>query len=160
MSIGDREKTRALLHECDVHAKRIRYAQEQCAPFFPLTATSYKTLTEDAITYLDQLVYRYTKLQDTLGAKLFPLIVEHLREDAESLTIVDKLSQLERSGAIESSQKWQEMRELRNQLAHDYEDDPDSAADYLNELFTSSNELLSFQTRASRFVHERILPTQ
>lgn len=48
---------------------------------------------------------------------------------------------------------------MRNQLAHDYEDDPQTAADYLNELFRSTTELLSFQAQSVDFVRKRILPS-
>lgn len=90
-------------------------------------------------------------------APLFPLIVGHLREDAESLTIWDKLTQLERARAISDAEKWQEFREIRIQLAQDYENDAETAAGYLNDLYESSSALLAYHAQATQFTRDRIL---
>ena len=100
MSTGDQKKLELILRECEVHARRLKHARAVCDPWFPLNKTSYSSLTDNEIAHVDQLIYRYTKLQDALGAKLFPQIVSHLREDAESLTVIDRLAQLERAHAF------------------------------------------------------------
>ena len=157
MSANDQKKLELILRECGIHARRMEHARGVCDSWFPLDEASYSSLTDDQIAHVDQLIYRYTKLQDALGAKLFPLIVGHLREDAESMTVIDKLAQLERAHAIADAERWQELRELRNQLAHDYEDDAEIAAGYLNDLYEASASLLAFQEQATRFARERIL---
>lgn len=157
MNDGDQAKLQSTLHECDIHAGRVEYARGQCSRLFPLTKDSYRALSNEQIAHVDQLIYRYTKLQDALGAKLFPVIVGYLREDAESLTVFDRLAQLERAQVIADAEQWQEFRELRNQLAHDYEDDAETAAGYLNDLYETSAVLLSYYTQATRFVRDRIL---
>ena len=157
MREGTGEKIQAILRECEVHVRRVEYARVQCSRFFPLTDSSYKLLGDDDIAHIDQLIYRYTKLQDAMGAKLFPSIVGYLREDADSLTVFDKLAQLERSKVITNAEQWQEFRELRNQLSHDYENDPTSAVGYLNDLYESSRTLLTYHTQATEFARERIL---
>jgi hypothetical protein len=157
MNEDERTKVSVILHECDVHAGRIEYARSVCSTFFPLTAETYRALSDEQIAHIDQLIYRYTKLQDSLGAKLFPLIVAQIREDAESLTILDKLDQLERIDAIADAERWQELRELRNQLAHDYEDDAATAVGYLNDMFDTSSVLQQYYKQATRFARDRIL---
>ncbi len=157
MSEGDRVKLNAILHECDRHAHRMKYARTTCSPLFPLTVDSYQNLPDEDVAHLDQLIYRYMKLQDALGAKLFPTIVAHLREDAESLTILDKLDQLERAEAIGDAERWQELREVRNQLAHDYEDDAATAVGYLNDIYETSAILRDYYDQATRFARARIV---
>lgn len=157
MNDGDHAKLQAILHECDRHARRIEYARNVCSRLFPLTEDSYRDLPDEDVAHLDQLIYRYMKLQDALGAKLFPAIVAHLREDAESLTILDKLDQLERVHAIADAERWQELRELRNQLAHDYEDDASTAVGYLNDIYETSAALRGYYDQATRFARERIV---
>lgn len=159
MSTGNQKKLELILRECDIHAHRLTHARTVCDSWFPLDKTSYSSLTEHQIAHVDQLIYRYTKLQDALGGKLFPQIVSHLREDAESLTVIDRLAQLERANAITDAERWQELRELRNQLAHEYEDDAETAAGYLNDLYEASAALLTFHEQATRFARERILIT-
>lgn len=157
MTEDEHGKLTAILHECDVHAGRVEYAQTTCSRFFPLTGETYRDLSDQQIAHIDQLIYRYTKLQDALGAKLFPTIVAHLREDAESLTIRDKLDHLERIDAISDAERWQELRELRNQLAHDYEDDAATAVGYLNDVYETSSLLRHYHEQATRFARERII---
>lgn len=157
MSDENTTRLRAVIRECGVHARRIRSARQMCASLFPLVNEAYGTLSENDIAYIDQLVYRYTKLQDVLGAKLFPMIVGYLREDADSLTVLDRLAYLERARAIDDAERWQELREIRNQLAHEYEDDVESAVGYLNDLFETSAILLRYHEHAIRFVEKHIL---
>ena len=156
MSAHDQNKLEMILRECGIHARRLEHARGVCDPWFPLNGVSYSNLTDDQIAHVDQLIYRFTKLQDALGAKLFPLIAGHLREDADTMTVIDKLAQLERAHAIEDAERWQELQELRNQLAHDYEDDAENAAAYLNDLFAASASLLAYQKQAAQFTQERI----
>lgn len=159
MTQGERGKLNAILHECDVHAGRVKYARNAWSRFFPLTVDTYQNLSDEEIAHIDQLIYRYTKLQDALGAKMFPAIVGYFREDAGSLTIRDKLAHLERIEAITDAERWQELRELRNQLALDYEDDAVTAVGYLNDVYETSSLLHRYHQHATRFARERIIPS-
>ena len=104
-------------------------------------------------------MYRFTKLQDALGAKLFPAITAVLREDATSLTVFDMLAELEKAGALPSADTWLALRETRNQLAHDYEDDPQEGSAYLNSVFDAVGSLLSAEEAVRSFVETRVLPS-
>ena len=39
--------------------------------FLPLTEKTYVNLTDEQIQAIDQFILRYTKLQDTMGGRLF-----------------------------------------------------------------------------------------
>jgi len=116
-------------------------------------------LTDDAVEHIDQLVYRFTKLQDALGAKLFPLIVSILREDSKTLTIYDVLNELEKREAIPSAESWMVLREIRNQIAHDYENDPEMGSHYLNEIFDKADEIVHIAEQVIGFTRKYILPS-
>lgn len=148
---------RSLVNECRIHEKRILHARERCAELIPLNAESYANLSEDKIEHIDQLVYRFGKLQDAIGAKLFLRIVETLQEGTESLTFIDKLNILEKAGVIDSARQWRILREIRNQLAHDYEDDPEEGSKYLNDLFYSADTLIKINRQVLEFVEKNIL---
>jgi hypothetical protein len=47
----------------------------------PLDASRYQQLSDDEIEPIDQFLYRFTKLQDAMGEKLFLLILEFLKEE-------------------------------------------------------------------------------
>jgi hypothetical protein len=149
----------AILHECEAHQKRIRQAKARCGDFFPLNPESYAALTDEQVEHVDQLVYRFSKLQDALGSKLFPAIVSAVREDAASLTVLDGLNELERAGVLDSADQWTAMRQIRNELAHDYQDEPEAGSRSLNDVYHSVDELTAIGESAAAFVRERILPS-
>ena len=70
-----------------------------------------------------------------------PALVGLLREDAAAMTVIDKLQVLEQAGVVPDADGWMRLREIRNQLAHDYEDDPHYAVVYLNDVFAAVGEL-------------------
>ncbi|GAA3535883.1 hypothetical protein [Zobellella aerophila] len=55
-----------------------------------------------------------------MGAKLLPGILELTKEQGALATFIDKLNRLEKIGALSSAEQWLELREMRNQFAHDY----------------------------------------
>jgi hypothetical protein len=68
---------------------------------------------------LDQLLYRYTKLQDALGQRLVPATLAALTEPFEEWPMIDRLNRLEKLGYLEVD-SWLRWRETRNRLAHEY----------------------------------------
>jgi len=156
---GNRYRFESLIFECEAHAKRILQAKEKLKSLFPLTPNKYSALTDEEVVHIDQLVYRFTKLQDTLGSKLFPSIVSILREDAKTLTIFDVLNDLEKREAIPSAERWMILRELRNQIAHDYENDAENGSHYLNEIFEKAQEIVHIAQQTIDFTRKYILPS-
>ena len=150
-------RVREILHEISVHTRRIETASVSCNALFPLTGDRYVGLSDDEIAHVDQLLYRFTKLQDAIGAKLFPAVVGLLRDDAAAMTVIDKVQVLEQAGVVPDADGWMRLREIRNQLAHDYEDDPQYAVDYLNDVFAAVGELKAVAARSQSFVRERVL---
>ncbi|MDD5460316.1 MAG: hypothetical protein PHG00_01585 [Methylococcales bacterium] len=49
--------------------------------FMPLDANKYEQLTDDEIEHIDQFLFRFAKLQDSIGDRLFILILEFLKEE-------------------------------------------------------------------------------
>ena len=71
---------------------------------------------------LDAFVARFGRLQDTVGDKLLPSLLEALFETPGPA--IDNLDKAERFGFIESADDWMQMRRLRNQMVHEYIEDP------------------------------------
>jgi hypothetical protein len=78
---------------------------------------------------VDAFVARFGRLQDTLGDKLLPALLAALGERA--MPVIDRLDRAERLGLIPSSAQWMEIRQLRNQMVHEYVEDPRVLADAL-----------------------------
>ncbi len=132
-----------ILKICDRHADRLNWAMTELQPHFPLSATSLGDLTDLEIAVLDQFSTRFGKLQDAMGAKLFPVILELTKEQGELKAFIDKLNRLEKIGAIESADDWLLLREVRNAFSHDYPDDLELQASVLNQAYQLARDLLT-----------------
>jgi len=106
-----------------------------------LTAESLDLLTDEQIQDIDQFILRYTKLQDTMGTRLFTSILNYLYEPVDNRPMLDVLHRLEKLGLIESIFMWQEVRLVRNRFAHDYANDPEKNAAQLNIAFESTQDV-------------------
>lgn len=81
---------------------------------------------------VNSFLFNYLKIQDRIGRKLFRLALQQWRElDPDSMTMLDILNRLEKLGIIESVETWDELRELRNALAHEYPEDAQLRLDNL-----------------------------
>ncbi|WP_239291995.1 hypothetical protein [Candidatus Nitrotoga sp. 1052] len=70
---------------------------------------------------MDQLLFRFIKLQDTVGERLIPATLASLREPFEDWPMRDRLNRLEKLGYLDVD-NWLAWREVRNRLAHEYPD--------------------------------------
>lgn len=69
---------------------------------------------------LDQFAYRFTRLQDDMGGRLFPGLLGALGEEFGPLSMIDRLNRLEQLGWIPQVDEWLELRRIRNEFTHDY----------------------------------------
>ena len=76
----------------------------------------------DLSEQVEAFVGRFGRLQDTVGDKLLPLLLTALGEKPS--TAIDNLDRAERFGLIKPADEWMTMRNLRNQMVHEYIEDP------------------------------------
>lgn len=69
----------------------------------------------------DQILFRFTKLQDALGERLVPATLQQLAESFEDWPMRDRLERLEKLRYL-AVDDWLRWRDLRNRLAHEYPD--------------------------------------
>jgi len=70
---------------------------------------------------LDAFVSRFGRLQDNLGDKLLPQLLDAMAEPVGA--VIENLDRAEKLGWLSSSDTWLEMRKLRNQMVHEYIED-------------------------------------
>ena len=75
----------------------------------------------DLAERVEAFIGRFGRLQDTVGDKLLPLLLVVLGE--KSSAAIDNLDRAERLGLIKSVDDWMTMRNLRNQMVHEYVED-------------------------------------
>ena len=115
-----------LLFLCRVVEKEVRYLQETDARLFSdaLTTDTLRHIAEDPLLAerLDAFVSRFGRLQDTLADKFLPVLLDAMAERRGAA--IENLDRAERLGWLESTDAWLEMRKLRNQMVHEYIEDP------------------------------------
>ena len=70
---------------------------------------------------VEAFVGRFGRLQDTVGDKLLPTLLVALGEVPAAS--IDNLDKAERLGLLDSADEWIAMRQLRNQMVHEYVED-------------------------------------
>ena len=149
---GAAAKLAAALAQCGLHVQVLAQALAEVQPLLPFDATAVARINPLQRRLLDQIAYRFGKLQDSLGEKVLPGLLLAAQEPvAPEATFVEKLQRLERLGAVRSAADWKLLRELRNAQAHDYPDAPELQAAWLNRLMSSTPTLLGMAQVAQAF---------
>ena len=86
-----------------------------------------------------------------MGSSLFPRLLAAVGESDDSFTLIDKLHRLEKLGVITDTAVWLDMRKLRNHIAHEYPDQPELTAEYLNQVYALSSQLFLSLERTVAF---------
>ena len=133
-------KQEKIINECEKHLQRLQYAKNELKELFPLTQKSYENLTQENIQAIDQFIYRFSKLQDTVGEKLIKLVFALYEENIEKFTFIDILNRLEKANIL-STKNWKELRNIRNELSHNYDDNPLESSVILNKVFEKEDSL-------------------
>lgn len=139
------------LKQCDRHAQILDMALTALAN---LDATGQNAeIDTEQTRILDQLAYRFGKLQDTMGEKVLPLILEIAQEVViEHATFIEKLNQLEKMGAISSVEDWKKFRVARNSLAHEYHEQDDLKKAALEVFIVEARKLVGFYNRVKEYI--------
>ncbi|MDD5373686.1 MAG: hypothetical protein PHO62_09720 [Sulfurimonas sp.] len=130
-------KIKSAIDEEEKHFKRFFSACEKLKTSFPFDE---KTLEdEEKVEHLDQMTWRFIKIQDSIGRRLIPYVVEYNFDTIDGLTFRDMLNKLEKLELL-NSQEWNIFRVLRNDITHVYPDD-DKLLETLNEVYLKKDLL-------------------
>ncbi len=123
---------------CQGHAEALHDALQDMATR-ELTLAEYSHLSKEDRRLLDQFAYRYTRLQDDMGARLMPAVLKALA----AMSAIDRFARLEQLGWLSSADTWNELRQIRNQFTHDYPDGTAERFERLGAAVEASRQLLS-----------------
>ena len=129
------DQLKKIIDVCHIHLKRLNVAHQNIQSLFPITETVYQSLSGEKIAFLDQYIFRFAKLQDTIGDKLFKQILIISDEQVENLSFRDILNKIEKFGIINDRNEWIQMREIRNDVSHEYPVISDEAIVALNNIY-------------------------
>ena len=92
-----------------------------------------------SLAFADQIIYRFSKAQDSMGAKLFKAFMLYNGENVDR-PFLDILNSLEKIHIL-NVDEWFELREIRNEIAHNYENNENVARNIINSIYMHKGEL-------------------
>ena len=139
---------------CRVHEEALRGAIDDLKQR-KLAAADLDALSKEDRRLLDQFAYRYTRLQDDMGAKLIPAALRALGEEVAAMPMLDRLSRMEQLGWLPDAEKWADLRRIRNEFAHDYPETMEEQFERLQLAISSAQTVTGIFNSISHKIRER-----
>jgi len=132
------------IKENESHKEKIKNSVEKLKSKIPLSFKVFENLSEDEITYLDQILFRFTKMQDSIGGRLLPSLYNYLEDSSTRIPFLDILHFMEKQSIIPSTEIWIFFRNLRNNLSQKYPESIDKTTENLNLFFSKLPDFFDF----------------
>ena len=142
------------LYECNQHKKRLLSAKKRLNTLIPLNIEKYHNLDEAYISIIDQMIFRFSKLQDIIGDKIFPSILELNGEEIKKMSFIDRLNRLEELELLYKNE-WMKLQKDRNEIAHDYSFNQEEVVDSINLIFNRVDDLLKIYNDIYRYCYDK-----
>lgn len=122
------------------HLRRMRayldYSARHVQDILPIR--DWRALTDAQHEALAAFRVRFSEYQEHLG-KLMRAVAREEEHEIEPFSQV--LVYMEKLAVLSSARRWKELRELRNAINHDYEDDPTRLSEFFRALHAAVGEL-------------------
>jgi len=141
---------------CVIHSERMSFAWSKVEKYFPLDTEKYKLLLPEELSFFDQLIFRFSKLQDSMGGRLFPTLLAYLGEEVKGKPFIDQLAKLEELNIIPDSNDWFLLRETRNIVTHEYPFIVDEVIQGLNLLSKHYLLIMKIWKQVENYIQVRI----
>ena len=112
-----------------VHLKRLERAAGEIKEMGKLEDVDLEDF--ETIKTIDTFIFRFMKLQDYMGNKLFKAFLIETGDYRDDMSFMDILDKLEKLRIIDSAENWVKLRKLRNKLTHEY---PDEVEEILKDI--------------------------
>lgn len=89
-----------------------------------------------------------------MGEKIFPFILILSKEEVKKKTFIDILNRLEELEIIDKAE-WLKLREIRNDIAHEYSFNRDEVVDSIVAIYTASEELMGIYKATYNFCKDK-----
>jgi len=113
----------------------------------------YNSLNQLERFALNALIFRFSKLQDLIGAKIFRNYLEYSGFNTTDKSFFDILKEIEKEGIVDID-SWNELRVLRNKIAHDYPEDADEVIESINLFIKRVDISISIAERLEKKFNE------
>ena len=116
-----------IIAKVNLHKNRLQLALKEIGDWDSINSDIFEDF--EKIKVVDTFIYRFIKLQDIIGEKLFKTFLNDIGEYKDNMSLLDVLDKLEKFEIVESANRWIEYRKLRNQLTHEYPNNGDEIID-------------------------------
>jgi hypothetical protein len=140
---------------CDLHHQRMMFAYRSIEAYFPLEEESFSRISQIETALFDQFIYRFSKLQDAMGKRLFRQLLEALEEDISGLPFIDVLYRMEKLNLLRDAKEWIDLRQTRNIVSHEYPFFREVQMEELNLLPADAEKLSSIWTKLKEYTNSR-----
>ena len=107
------------LKEASIQIERLEDVLERLKNIYPLDLNKLENVGSYEKDMLDTLAFRFAKLQDLIGSRIFREFLKEMGYIVEEKTFLEILKEIEKEGVIDID-SWGEFREVRNFLSHEY----------------------------------------
>lgn len=136
-----------------VHLARMRshlsYSVTQVRQFVPVVR--WLALTADQHESLAAFRVRFSEYQEHLGKTMRAVAIE---EEVDVDRFGSVLAFMERLQVLDDTDHWKLIRELRNAVNHDYEDDPGKLSTFIERMLAEVAALEGYHQRLSDFCRQ------
>lgn len=134
------------------HLRRMRgyldYSAGRMSLILPKLRQGLDTITPEDHETLAAFRVRFGEFQEHLGKTMRNVAIE---EEVDTARFGSVLAYMERLGILDSVQHWKEIRELRNSVNHEYEEDPVRVVQFFDALMDALPTLLGYHQRLAEF---------
>ena len=145
------EKLEKYFFEANKHIKLIKEALVVLKDDLPIS--DYNKLSQLQNFALNALIFRFSKLQDLLGSKIFRNYLDFSGYETKEKSFFDLLKEIEKEGIIDID-SWNEFRVIRNSIAHEYPQEEDEIDENLNLLVEKADELIKISQKIESRYYE------
>jgi hypothetical protein len=138
-------------NEAQKHIDLIAESLEVLEPKIPIA--NYENLNQLERFALNALIFRFSKLQDLIGVKIFRNYLDFSGFDVVEKSFFDILREVEKEGIVDID-SWGELRELRNKIAHEYPEEMDEMLESINLFIKNSHLLVEISKRLEQKYYE------
>jgi len=105
---------------------------------------------------VNSFLFSFSKLQDNIGAKLFKEVLYELKEiEFKHIPMLDILYKLQQLNMLENVEEWEMLREIRNDLAHEYPIEFENRKENLKKAIWGYNELNKIYTKIKNYLLDK-----